>query len=281
MTCLAVSQDVMALVAPIHVPTALAQKAVRMIYQRAGVIVPSHREGAIGRHLYSLDARYGQAGIEKLLQALESDAQHRAWPEFISGFTINHTAFFREPHHFEHLATVLRQKGSCSIWSAAASTGEEAYSIAMTINEVLGERASAPAAILATDIDQHAIAQAKEAVYDANRIESLDEARIKRHFLKGTGQNNGQVKLKKSVRDRVRFDCLNLNDRSWPQLGPFDAVFCRNTMIYFDQETQKKLLKRFAGVIRPGGFLYIGHSESVTSLTDQFRLLGQTIYQRS
>lgn len=259
---------------------ALIGRATQLIFQQAGLVVPPHREGGIYRNLSALQRKFDQADVADLLNALEANPNHEAWPGFISCFTINHTAFFRESHHFAHLAKIVREKGPQAIWCAAASTGEEPYSIAMTLNEVLGEHARCPN-ILATDIDASAIEQAREAVYDSARIASLSEEQVKRHFLRGVDVNCGQVRVKKFVRDRVRFGVMNLNQRAWPAMDPFDAIFCRNTMIYFDQKTQATLLSRFASVLKPGGYLYIGHSENITPLTTQFKLLGQTVYQRS
>lgn len=262
-----------------HKMQEFAQRAMRIIFNRAGIIVPPHRENAIFRLLMSLDSAHEKKGIAALLDALERDPNHKAWSSFISGFTINHTAFFREPHHFNHLENTLRKKGQCKIWCAASSTGEEPYSIAMVVNEVFGEQASFPS-ILATDIDDAALAKARRGNYRVDRISSLSEDRVKRHFLKGIEENKDYVRVKNSVQKRVTFDSFNLNNSNWTNLGLFDIVFCRNTMIYFDQSAQTQLLKRFASVIKPGGHLYIGHSESVTAITNQFRLLGQTVYER-
>lgn len=256
-----------------------AQQAMSMIYKRAGILVPHHRKDHVDRNLEQLQVKFGFESVPELLESLDTNVDHQAWSDFIEIFTINHTAFFREAHHFEHLKEQLKARGPLRIWCAAASTGEEPYSLAMTMNEAFGELAHLPT-ILATDIDKQAIATAQRGVYDATKIATLNPEKIRMHFLRGTDSNLGSAKVKDSVKKRVQFDVLNLNGLVWPKMGPFDVIFCRNTMIYFDRPAQTKLLDRFAQCLEPNGLLYIGHSENVVAQTNRFRLLGKTVYQK-
>ena len=167
--------------------------------------------------------------------------------------------------------------GRLKLWSAGCSTGEEPYSIAMTLADAMGT--TEKARILATDIDSRVLQHASTAVYDAERITGIPEALQRRWLLKGNGSKAGLIRIRDDLREMLKFDRLNLFD-PWPIKGPLDAIFCRNTLIYFDKPTQQKLVTRFAGVLRPGGYLFIGHSESLFRVTEQFRLVEQTLYQR-
>ncbi len=209
--------------------------------------------------------------------------------ELVNAITTNLTSFFRERHHFEHLATValadIQARDAANrrlrIWSAGCSSGEEPYSIAMTVAETLGANPpSWDARILATDIDSQVLARAATGVYAEDRIEGLAPARVRRWFRRGGGANTGKVKVDAALQAQIAFRRLNLMDDTWPMRGPFDAIFCRNVVIYFDKPTQRRLSDRYADLLAPQGFLYIGHSESLHGVNERFKLIGRTIYQR-
>ena len=163
------------------------------------------------------------------------------------------------------------------IWCSAASTGEEPYSIAMTVAETLGS--SANVRIMASDIDTKVLATAQRGVYDA-ASRGLSPERLQKHFLRGKGSNAGFIRIKPELARLIEFRPFNLMSRSW-QLGePFDIIFCRNVMIYFDNPTQRQVLQQMHAVLRPEGLLYVGHSENFTDSRDLFRLRGKTIYQK-
>ncbi|MEM7098668.1 MAG: CheR family methyltransferase [Pseudomonadota bacterium] len=198
---------------------------------------------------------------------------------FVNAITTNLTSFFRESHHFDYLRDWVKHehKGPVRIWSSASSTGQEIYSAAITLEEVNAlERAS----LLGTDIDTRCVANAKSGVYPVSEIENLDSVRRKRHFLKGTGQNAGKVRVKPHLYANTEFSQLNLMD-SWPSEMKFEVVFCRNVFIYFDEETQRSLMRRFAQVLVPGGILFLGHSESYKDNEGLFAMDGRTTYRRS
>jgi len=255
-------------------------KAVKLLHARTGIVLGEHKVASTQRILHALSERFADGDPAALLHVLDRGENSDAWTAFINAFTINHTAFFREPHHFLRLEEFFRSRPQgCSVWCAAASTGEEPYSIAMVAQEVY-ESARVSCSILATDIDTDALGIAQTGVYALARADSVGQSRLKRHFLRGVGSHLGKAKIRSSVQERVSFASFNLNAATWPAAESFDVVFCRNTMIYFDRPTQQQLLKNFARVIRPGGLLFIGHSESITQLTNAFSLLGQTVYQR-
>ncbi len=198
---------------------------------------------------------------------------------FVNALTTNLTAFFREPHHFallreRALRHLQRTREPMRVWCSACSTGEEAWSIAMTLRE-----AGCPVEILATDIDTDALEQAVAGVYPHERAEHLPAERLRAHFLRGVGDNAGWIRLRPELRPMVTFAQLNLLAPAWPALGPFDAIFCRNVVIYFDRDAQKRLLNRFAGLLQPGGLLAVGHAESFPAGHPQFRGCGRTAYE--
>ncbi|MBL7003370.1 MAG: protein-glutamate O-methyltransferase [Gammaproteobacteria bacterium] len=205
--------------------------------------------------------------------------------ELVNAVTTNLTAFFREEHHFDFLKeSIIREKRkkhdkTLRIWSAACSTGEEAYSIAMSIKEALHDYKDWDIKILATDIDSNVVAIARAGVYKDDRVGDLDHSRIKRFMKKGTGSNSGYIRMNKDVVEMVKFNKLNLL-KPWPMKEKFDVIFCRNVVIYFDKETKMKLVARFHQQLLNKGYLIMGHSESLYQVTDDFELLGKTVYQK-
>ena len=247
---------------------------------RAGIFLsPKKRDmvySRIARRLRTLGLMDFQQYLEHL-EENEDEAQ-----DFINALTTNLTSFFREAHHFDLLAEQMlalaaKRRGPIKIWSSACSTGEEAYSLAMTAIETFGSW-TPPVRILATDVDTNVLAQAKRGVYASDRISKLSDERIKNFFVKGKGSHLGMVKVRSQLKDLIHFNSLNLLAPSWPVKGPFDAVFCRNVMIYFDKPTQYKVLERFYPMLLDEGLLYAGHSESFQHAADLFRLKGKTVF---
>jgi chemotaxis protein methyltransferase CheR len=255
-----------------------------LIYSRAGIHLNESKQNMVysrlSRRLRSCSLR----SFSEYLDRLENDAQFdaRERQEFINALTTNLTSFFREAHHFPVLAEFLAAPGSsrpAKLWCAAASTGEEPYSIAMTIAE-----SGTPAQLLATDIDTQVLATAERGVYRMEAAQACGEQRLRRYFLRGAGANSGMVRVKPELARLVQFAQTNLLDQDWPALQRFsaqlDAVFCRNVMIYFDRETQRRILARIGQVLRPGGLLFVGHSENFTDCRELFSLRGKTVYRR-
>ncbi len=251
-----------------------------LIHRRAGISLSDHkRDMAYSR----LARRLRACGIDTFrhyLDRLEASGDSAEWEAFVNALTTNLTAFFRESHHFPILADFAkRRQQPVSVWCSAASTGEEPYSIAMTLIEALGEHAARQCTVLSTDIDSQVLAKADAGVYSLDQVKPLSTERLKRFFLKGTGAHEGLVKVRPEVRALVKFERLNLTDSNYNLKTPFDAIFCRNVMIYFDKPTQAQVLSRFEPLMKPGALLFAGHSENFTYVTQAFRLRGQTVYE--
>lgn len=256
-------------------------RAARILKHNTGIVLGAHKEEMVARTLGTRTQACGLERVDHYLDYLESSADQPEWTSFVNAFTINHTAFFREQHHFDILAEFISTRPKpLDIWCSAASTGEEAYSIAMTVRE----SCAAPdnnVSILATDIDTEAIEKAKLGIYTHERVEPVAQALKQRYFLRGKGKQEGFVRVKPFLRNMLQFDVVNLNGSNWPVNSSFDVIFCRNTMIYFDKNAQVRLLERFASAMKPGGLLFVGHSENFSHLTTAFRLRGQTVYVRN
>ncbi|MEW5756504.1 MAG: protein-glutamate O-methyltransferase CheR [Pseudomonadota bacterium] len=205
----------------------------------------------------------------------------------VNAITTNLTSFFREKHHFEYLKNQVfpelinknRDSRRIRIWSAGCSTGEEPYSLAITVREFFERHPNWDVRILATDIDTNVVEKAQSGVYAVDRISELDDRVKKKWFVRGKGSNDGQVRVSEDVQKLISFKQLNLLQH-WPMKGPFDVIFCRNVVIYFDKPTKVQLFERYSRIMAPQGHLFIGHSESLFNISDDFRLLGNTIYQK-
>ena len=253
-----------------------------LIYQRAGISLHGGKQAMVYSRLSRRLRDLGHGSLSDYLLALERSqgpAAEAEWQEFVNCLTTNLTAFFREVHHFPVLAAELRRRGreSLRIWCNAASTGEEPYSLAMTVIEALGPAASVR--IVCSDIDTKVLATAERGVYPAD-AKGLDDACLRRHFLRGEGANSGAIKIRPELQRLVEFRTLNLIDSKWSMGEPFDIVFCRNVMIYFDAATQRAVLERMHRVMRPGSLLFAGHSENFNDSKDLFRLRAKTVYER-
>ncbi len=215
----------------------------------------------------------GLADFGSYIGLLESNRDERV--RFINALTTNLTSFFRERHHFEFLGRYLQSvMHSVRIWSSASSTGEEPYSLAMTLAES-GARGS----IIATDLDSDVLGKASAGIYTAERVSELEPALLKRWFLRGAGPHQGRVRVKPELQALLEFRQLNLIDSNWSVQPGFHVIFCRNVAIYFDKPTQARLFQRLVDHLVPGGYLMVGHSESLLAMSN-LRSLGQTIYQK-
>jgi chemotaxis protein methyltransferase CheR len=239
--------------------------------------------GRLSRRLRALKLGSFREYIELLERGVANELE-----EFINAITTNLTSFFREPHHFEYLATdvlpqiVARDAGvrRARIWCCAASTGEEPYSIGMVLREAAPLLHGFDIKVLATDLDSAVLATAANGIYNAERLTSVTSARASRFFRKGSGAHAGQFRVQDELRNLITFKQLNLM-HEWPVRGPFDAIFCRNVIIYFDKDTQRALFARMAALQRPGDILFLGHSESLYRVSDQYELVGRTVYRRN
>ncbi len=248
-----------------------------LIHAHAGIALnPGKRDMVYSRLARRLRA-LGIGAFGAYLEQLQPESEE--WQHFVNALTTNLTSFFREAHHFPVLAervTAARRRGPVSLWSSACSSGEEAYSMAMTAIDALGSF-TPPVRILATDLDTQVLERAARGVYPLERVAALSEVDVRRFFQRGKGAQAGFVRVRPEVRDLVTFRPLNLLGPRWPIRGPFDAIFCRNVLIYFDKPTQYRLLSRFHPLLHPEGLLFLGHSENVAHAADLFRLRGKTV----
>ncbi|WP_440108756.1 CheR family methyltransferase [Acidovorax sp. BL-A-41-H1] len=250
-----------------------------LIYQRAGISLHDGKHAMVYSRLSRRLRETGYSSFHDYLAWLENH-DGPEWQEFVNALTTNLTAFFREQHHFEIFASHLRTKPSHSwrVWCNAASTGEEPYSIVMTAFEALGQNASFK--LTASDIDSRVLATAANGVYRLDSLKGLTPDRMQKFFLKGKGSNAGMARAKPELRRAIEFMSVNLIRDDWPFKEPFDVVFCRNVMIYFDAPTQRRVLERIHRVLKPGGMLFVGHAENFSESKDLFTLRGKTVYER-
>lgn len=252
-----------------------------LIHRHAGIALGSHKREMVYSRVSRRLRQLGLPDFSSYLHLLQAEEGSQERQLFINSLTTNLTSFFREEHHFPVLARLARaSRQPLSVWCAAASTGEEPYSIAMTLFEAVGERA-AGARIVATDIDTDVLARAESGVFREERVSGMSPERLKRFFSRGVGANAGYVKVRPELQALVRFERLNLLDASWPVKEPQDAIFCRNVMIYFDKPTQKRVLERFVPLLKPHGLLFAGHSENASLVSPAFRSVGHTVYSHA
>jgi len=259
-------------------------KVTDLAFEYTGIVLgPQKRDmvyGRIARRLRVL----GLSDVSDYIPLINKSSQEEVG-KFINAITTNLTSYFREQHHFDFLKKtvcpeLVKIKASSKkvrVWSAGCSTGEESYSIAITLSESINLK-SWDCKILATDLDSQVLEKASHGVYDIDRIESLSSEMKKRWFLSDSNHSD-IVKVKPSLQQLISFKRLNLLE-SWPMKGQFDIIFCRNVLIYFNTETQNKLFERYASALNDNGYLIIGHSESISLNCPYFKPIGQTIYQK-
>lgn len=256
------------------------ERVCKLIYGHAGISLGPHKQDMVYSRLARRLRAHGMQNFGEYLSFLESD-EGPEWEAFVNALTTNLTSFFREEHHFPIFAEHIQKHSRghpVTVWCAAASTGEEPYSMAMTMVDLFGTY-TPPVKILATDLDTNVLTKAEAGVYPMARLDKMPEDMVKRFFLKGAGKWEDHVKVRKELRDMITFRQLNLLDEQWPLHGPFDAVFCRNVMIYFDKPTQRGILEKFVPLMHPHALLFAGHSESFYHATDLFKLRGKTVYE--
>jgi chemotaxis protein methyltransferase CheR len=263
------------------------RKIAELVHSEAGIVLTETKANLVYSRLAKRLRAIGLRSFRDyciLVQGAEGVDERQT---MIAAMTTNVTRFFREVHHFDYLRThvlpgllaAARKGERVRVWSAGTSSGEEAYSIGLTILSVMPEAAEYNVRILATDIDPEMLRRGDEGIYPVRQLGDVP-AEMRRNWLEPVA-SGGEVELKAgpALRTLVRFRELNLL-REWPMKNKFDIIFCRNVMIYFDDETQDKVWGRFAGILKPGGTLCIGHSERIAIGTQPFELKGQTIYRR-
>lgn len=255
-----------------------------MVHQVAGITIADGKEKMVQTRLARRVRALGLSDFDAYLEHLQRDTTGRELSELVDALTTNKTAFFREPQHFAFLREAvlpeLAARGRpMSFWSAGCSSGEEAYTLAMVIREAVPSCDALGIRILATDISARMLRLAREAVYPEGAVADVPEPYRSRYFRRVPGMATPMYRVSDDVRRMVRIARLNLLDH-WPMRGPFDVIFCRNVMIYFGHATQERLVRRFHALLAPGGYLCVGHSESLGSLSHAFRFVRPAIYRK-
>ena len=247
-----------------------------LIADYAGISLHERKQNMVYNRLARRLRATGTRTFREYLDWVESP-QSEERERFVNALTTNLTSFFREAHHFDMLVSLARSRPGAKlrVWSSACSSGEEPYSAAIAFAET-----GRAVEILGTDIDTEALDTARRGVYRAAALEGMAEARLRAHFLRGTGPHEGFVRVRPELCTQVRFAQRNLLSDEWLSRERFDAIFCRNVMIYFDRPTQQKVLDRLAAVLAPRGLLFLGHSESCAAGHPAFRFFGKTAYER-
>lgn len=250
----------------------------RILYRLTGIRLAPNKDSMVYSRLVRRIRALSLSGFEQYLQYLQQNPSEEQ--AFINALTTNLTAFFREPHHFELLQQYALSQPLDRIWCAACSSGEEAYSIAMTLVETFG-RFDLPIQLMASDIDSQVLATARQGIYPLDRVKNMSAERLKTFFYRGTGSQQGRVKVVPELQRMVQFKQINLLEANWPIPKNLDVIFCRNVMIYFDKETQLRLLERMVALLKPEGLYMAGHSENFSLMGSLVQTVGKTTYSPS
>lgn len=250
-----------------------------LMRQAASLHLPLPRKFLVA---YRLQNRLRQLNMTRFQEYVDCISERNS-PELgraVDLLTTHETYFFREPQHFDYMAQTIApaaRTGPLRVWSAAAATGEEAYSIAMTLMATLGD--SAAWEVLGTDVSAESVRRARQGIYDDYRMELMPAGYRRGYCLRGTGAEQGRIQINPMVRERVRFEVCNLAG-SLAGMGLFDAIFLRNVLIYFDNATQLHVLKQLQQHLKPGGWLLLGHAESICNLRHGLKLVAPTVYRQ-
>jgi chemotaxis protein methyltransferase CheR len=257
------------------------ERIVAMLHEHAGIRLRAGKEGLVRARLAKRLRALGLTDFDAYLDVVARDPARREFTEMVDVLTTNKTSFFREPAHFEFLQDEVLPActGPVRLWSAGCSSGEEPYTLAMILREALPEPAARQARILATDLSHRVLATAKAGIYPADALAEAPRTLVPKYWRPVAGDGTPRLEATPALRSLIQFGKLNLMER-WPMRGPFDAIFCRNVMIYFDKATQQALVQRYWELLRPGGHLFVGHSESLTGLTHRFTYVQPAVYVR-
>ena len=261
------------------------------VYEHTGIVLNDFKKDLVLSRLSKRLRKLNLGSFAEyysLLAQRDPEGQERV--NLINSITTNKTSFFREPNHFEFMRSTLlpeleraaRSTGvrRLRIWSSACSTGEEPYTLAMVLAEHFGTSPSWQIEILASDIDTAALNQAVKGVFEEDRVKEIPPLLLRRYFLRAETPGGVLYKVKPELRNWIRFKKVNLSKAPLPVRGPFDAVFCRNVIIYFDRPTQRRLFAEFHRLIKPDGYVFIGHSESLLGISGKFVYVQGTIYRK-
>ena len=256
----------------------------KLIYDKSGIALGDQKQTLVASRLSKRLRELGLKTFSDYYEQVVSDSSQEEFTHMLDLISTNKTDFFRESTHFEFLREEilpqLDQEKRIRIWSSACSTGEEPYTIAMTLFDGVRNPEQWEFQILASDLSTRVLAKAASGVYDGDRLRHVPPDVLKRHFLRGCGGSSGLFKAKPHLIGAIKFRRINLMNDQFPIKAPLDLIFCRNVMIYFDRPTQEALVNKFHRYLRPGGYLFIGHSESLQWVKHPFKSLAPTIYQK-
>ena len=259
---------------------------VDLVYEKSGITLHAGKRALVSARLQKRLRQIGAASFRDYVKWLQADASGDELTAMIDAITTNHTSFFREPQHFDFLAEVvlpplLRRGGAMPIlgWCAACSTGEEPYTIAMTVLEHFGEDGGLALRLLASDLSTRALARARAGLYRVEKTAGLSRHLVLKYFLKGRGANADLLQVTAPLRQMVDFRQLNLL-KPGPPGPPFDFIFCRNAMIYFDVPIQQRVVEGLEARLAPGGYLFTSHSESLNSVRHGLTWVAPAVYRR-
>jgi chemotaxis protein methyltransferase CheR len=255
-----------------------------LVYQKSGISLNESKKALLtsrlSKRLRELHLESFEAYYKLVTEQMDGDEFTR----MLDLVSTNKTDFFREPVHFEFLRhrilPELESQKHIRIWSSACSSGEEPYSIAMTVYDGVAAPAQWDWRILGSDLSTRVLAQAASGVYQSDRVAMLSQDMLRRHFLNGSGAQAGKVKVKPHLAQMTVFRRINLMDDRYPIKSPLDLIFCRNVMIYFDRPTQERVVTKFFQYLKPGGYLFIGHSEGLQWVKHNFESVAPTIYRK-
>jgi chemotaxis protein methyltransferase CheR len=253
-----------------------------LLYQTAGIALADHKKALVAGRLRKRLEHYGLSSYKQYFDLITTNPPDGERQVAIDLLTTNETYFYREAKHFEFLANTIlpgRERGvPYRIWSAASSSGEEPYTLAMVCAEVMG--VSGNWEIVASDISTRVLAKAQEALYPMERAQHIPQAQLSTYCLRGVGAASGMFKIDKPLRDKIKFMIVNLN-QTLPDLGRFDVIFLRNVLFYFDRETKCAVVERVARALKPHGYLFISHSESLQGISDAFTAVRPAAYRKN
>jgi chemotaxis protein methyltransferase CheR len=265
---------------PINLEKAQFERISQLVYQLTGINLHSGKEELVNARLTKRLRALGLKTFDAYMEYLKRDNSEEELVAMIETMTTNKTSFFRESHHFNYLCRQIvpgLRNRKVRIWSAGCSSGEEAYTIVILLNEAIQDFGLWDISVLATDLSSRMLARARKGIYDTNHLRDVPPLLISKYFTCIEANSVRRYQVIEPLRRHVHFARLNLME-GWPMRGPFDVIFCRNVMIYFDKPTQERLMNRFWELLKPGGYLFIGHSESLTGSRHKFRYVQPAIY---
>ena len=262
-----------------------------LVYKNAGIFLKDSKIQMVNSRLYKRLLQLNMDSFEKYYNYLKNNDDGKELIEMINCITTNKTDFFRENHHFEYLRDIIlpKLKEKCylegnlniEVWCSASSTGEEPYTIAIVLKEFFQLNTGWKLKILASDIDTKVLGIAQQGIYNEQQISPIPNEILPKYFYKGEGENDGLYKAKNNIKDIIEYKKINLIDYSFPADKKFDIIFCRNVFIYFDKETMEDIVERFYRYLKPGGHLFLGHSETLDingRFKNKFKLVSHTVF---